>query len=159
MNFYYWATLGLVLISVDVASVGGTGFLSMVVGLAMLTVSALSASGITTSFVGQMTVVVGLSALGLLALRRLLAGRKKIPEQTHLDSFIGLHCVLRQRLAPGEQGHVELRGTLWQAINQSASPLVAGSLCEVIAVEGISLGVRPLPSPSAIASSELKVNL
>jgi len=58
------------------------------------------------------------------------------------NAVAGESVVVREALAPGARGQVELRGAVWSARNVGAAPLAAGARARVSKVEGLVLEVR-----------------
>jgi len=58
------------------------------------------------------------------------------------DSVVGETALVRESIAPGDHGHAELRGTVWQAKNVGEAPLGAGQRAHVAGVDGLALLVR-----------------
>lgn len=58
------------------------------------------------------------------------------------DSVAGQAVVVRQEIAPGASGQVELRGTVWSARNVGAAALAPGGRARVARVDGLVLEVR-----------------
>jgi hypothetical protein len=92
---------------------------------------------------------VGLAAFSVLSVVLLGALRGPVLRRLHaspdaprqVDTMIGEAAFPKTDLAPGQTGQCELRGTLWNARNESEVVLPAGSRCRVVRVDGITLGI------------------
>jgi membrane protein implicated in regulation of membrane protease activity len=58
------------------------------------------------------------------------------------DTLVGEVGVVREPLAPGSVGRVELRGSLWSGRNREAEALEPGTRVRVESVDGLLLHVR-----------------
>ena len=66
--------------------------------------------------------------------RRARVGAEALPGQT---------AKVVERLSPG--GRVHVQGELWSARSTSAEPVEAGAQVRILALEGLTLVVEPLP--------------
>jgi membrane protein implicated in regulation of membrane protease activity len=60
-----------------------------------------------------------------------------------VDTLIGELSVPRERIEPGAVGRTDLRGSLWNARNESSSPVEPGQRCRVTRVEGLLVYIQP----------------
>lgn len=95
------------------------------------------------SFPIQLTVFVVVSILSLLAVRPLAANyfRGNIVA-TNADRIIGQHTTLVKGIKSNEWGEVNVYGTVWSVAELSNHPLDAGTVVEVVAIEGAKLIVK-----------------
>jgi membrane protein implicated in regulation of membrane protease activity len=95
------------------------------------------------SFPVQLTVFVVVSVLALLAVRPLAANyfRGNIVA-TNADRIIGQHTTLVKAVKSNEWGEVNVYGTVWSVAELSNRPLDAGTVVEVVAIEGAKLIVK-----------------
>jgi membrane protein implicated in regulation of membrane protease activity len=95
------------------------------------------------SFPVQLTVFVVVSILALLAVRPLAANyfRGNIVA-TNADRIIGQHTTLVKAVKSNEWGEVNVYGTVWSVAELSNRPLDAGTVVEVVAIEGAKLIVK-----------------
>jgi membrane protein implicated in regulation of membrane protease activity len=74
--------------------------------------------------------------------------RKRLYEKLHPggdevgNSVLGQTVVVREALAPGAAGQVELRGSVWSARNSDDQEIPAGGRARVDAVDGLVLELR-----------------
>jgi len=126
------------------------GTVCLVLGSLMLFESPEPALRVSRSLIAGVAASVLALALFLMTL---VARTHRRPVTTGSAGLVGEHGVARSALAPS--GRVFVRGELWTA--SAEGPVAAGSPVEVVAVEGMTLRVRPLPSanpsPGAAASS------
>jgi membrane-bound serine protease (ClpP class) len=94
----------------------------------------------------QVSLSVALSVAGAFslffafALTKIVQIRKRPPS-------VGTHTILGQHGLVRPDGHVAVRGELWQAHTEDGEPLEPGEEVDVVAVEGLSLVVRPTREP------------
>src|SRR5262245_9533217 len=115
-----WLAAGLWLLVV--ALVTPSGCFVMCFGLGALTVGTLARLGFAGGPWVQWLVFTVASIVYLLLFRGPLQDRMHRPSGK-VDTLIGELAVPRERIAPGEVGRVELRGTLWTGRNDSPQPL------------------------------------
>ncbi len=91
----------------------------------------------------QLTVFIVVSILSLLAVRPLAANyfRGNIVA-TNADRIIGQHTTLVKAVKSNEWGEVNVYGTVWSVAELSNHPLDAGTIVEVVAIEGAKLIVK-----------------
>lgn len=95
------------------------------------------------SFPIQLTVFIVVSVLSLLAVRPLAANyfRGNIVA-TNADRIIGQHTTLVKAVKSNEWGEVNVYGTVWSVAELNNRPLDAGTIVEVVAIEGAKLIVK-----------------
>lgn len=95
------------------------------------------------SFPVQLAVFIVVSILSLLAVRPLAANyfRGNIVA-TNADRIIGQHTTLVKAIKSNEWGEVNVYGTVWSVAELSNRPLDAGTIVEVVAIEGAKLIVK-----------------
>ncbi len=141
MAWWLWIAGGLVLIIFE--AVTPSGFFVIFFGIGALTVGGLALAGVVASAVWQGLLFTVLSVTYLLLFRRRVQARVHMPPPPDVDSLIGTLAVVRERLAPGVVGRVEVRGAAWSARNTSAVTIESGQRCKVISVDGLLLTVVP----------------
>ncbi len=95
------------------------------------------------SFPVQLAVFIVVSILSLLAVRPLAANyfRGNIVA-TNADRIIGQHTTLVKAVKSNEWGEVNVYGTVWSVAELNNRPLDAGTVVEVVAIEGAKLIVK-----------------
>jgi membrane protein implicated in regulation of membrane protease activity len=95
------------------------------------------------SFPVQLTVFIVISILSLLAVRPLAANyfRGNIVA-TNADRIIGQHTTLVKAVKSNEWGEVNVYGTVWSVAELNNRMLDAGTIVEVVAIEGAKLIVK-----------------
>jgi membrane-bound serine protease (ClpP class) len=125
--------------SFGVLGIGGT--VSLVMGSVMMTRTVPGVS-VPLGFV----VPVALSVAGIsLFLGRLALHAQRQRPVTGADALIGLHGRARTPLAPGVDGHIDVRGEIWRA--ESTVSLNAGDPVRVMGINGLTLFVEPAGAP------------
>jgi inner membrane protein len=140
MEWWIWLALGLLLLVVELATPGG--FFVMFFGLGAITVGALTGLRVIGAPWLEWLLFTLLSVGYILAFRRRLQERMRVQTRT-VDSLVGDLAVPRERILPGAVGRVELRGSQWQAKNDSSTSVETGQRCRVVRVDGLLLGIQP----------------
>jgi len=75
-----------------------------------------------------------------IALKKLKIGREK----TNVDSLVGKHALVLKQITEFDRGEVKIDGQIWSARleERTVSPLIEGSKCEVVRIEGVQVVVR-----------------
>jgi inner membrane protein len=135
-----WLAGGLILLVVEMVT--PSGFFVMFFGLGALTVGVLSRLGLAGAPWTQWLIFTVTSVTYVLLLRGRLQSRIQQPTGG-VDTMIGEQAIPRERIPPGEVGRVELRGTVWNARNETPNPLEPGQRTRVTRVEGLLVIVQP----------------
>jgi len=145
MLWWQWSILGLVLIGMEILTLGGLGnFYFLFFGVAALMVSALAWLTLTEAAWLQWLCFVLFGVISLFALRNtlqgtaLLKGKHKAP----VDSMVGEFATVLENLEGQRIGRVELHGSSWTARNAGTSTIEKGSQAKVIRVEGLTLWIQ-----------------
>jgi inner membrane protein len=141
MTWWVWLAGGLALLAIELVT--PSGFFVMFFGLGALTVGALAWAGFVGAAWLQWLLFTVLSVAYLLAFRGKLRERVERTAGGPVDSLVGEIARVSDPLVPGANGRVELRGSSWQARNDSQVPLAAGQRCRVVRVDGLTLGIVP----------------
>lgn len=143
MNWWVWVIVGIVLLLAEVLTPGG--FYLLFVGLAAIIIGAATAFGLQYDLWYQVFLFAALSVLLLSLARRPLVARLSLTsaDRAAVDDVVGEVAVAKERLAPGQNGQVELRGTVWSARNCAATTILPGERSRVMSVEGLTLVVGP----------------
>jgi inner membrane protein len=135
-----WLAGGLVLLVIEVVT--PSGFFVMFFGLGALTVGTLGRLGFAGAPWVQWLIFTVTSIVYLLLFRGRLHDRVDRPA-ARVDTLVGELAVPRERIAPGEVGRIDLRGTLWSGRNDSTQPLEPGQRCRVTGVDNLVVFVQP----------------
>jgi inner membrane protein len=142
MPWYGWIILGAVLLGTEMFVIDAQFYL-VFLGFSAIVVGALGLAGIVLPAWGQWLLMGVLAVLLMLTFRRRLYERVRRVEGTVPDRVAaGDHVRLAARLAAGETGKVEFRGTTWTAVNDDARALEAGEEVEITSIEGLTLRLR-----------------
>jgi membrane-bound serine protease (ClpP class) len=118
------------------------GAVCLVLGSLMLFDSPEPALQISKSIIAGVTASVLLTVAFLMTL---VVRTHRSQVATGSKGLVGEHGVARSSLAPA--GRVFVHGELWSAVAEGSIP--AGTAVEVVAVDGMTLRVRPLPATTA----------
>lgn len=135
-----WLVAGLLLLVVELAT--PSGFFIMFFGLGALTAGVLTRLGLAGALWSQWLIFTVTSIVYLLLFRGRLQARIDRPTAA-VDTLIGEVAVPRELIQPRDVGRVDLRGALWNARNDSASPINPGQRCRVTGVDGLLVFVQP----------------
>ncbi|MEE0741651.1 MAG: NfeD family protein [Emergencia sp.] len=109
-------------------------------------VAALVVSLLNGSIAVQVVVFFAVSILLIIFARKLFV--KKLhtgTEKTNVDALIGKEAKVVSGIKPFESGIVRISGQEWTAVSADAEQAVsAGTLVEVVRIEGVKAVVRPL---------------
>jgi membrane protein implicated in regulation of membrane protease activity len=148
MLWWHWSILGLVLIGMEILTLGGLGnFYFLFFGVAALMVSVLAWLSLTEAAWLQWFFFVLFGIISLFALRKplqgtgLLKGKNEVP----VDSMVGEFATVLENLEAQRIGKVELHGSSWTARNAGTSTIGKGSQAKVIRVEGLTLWIQADP--------------
>jgi membrane protein implicated in regulation of membrane protease activity len=140
--WWHWLALGLVLIALELAAAGG--FYVIFFGIAAVVVAILQLAGVSGPLWTQLLLFSVLSVVSLLVFRSPLMRWMKLDGAgTDVDSLVGETAIVKQDIAVGEIGRVELRGTSWSARNRGGEPLTTGRRCVVVGVDRLMLIIEP----------------
>lgn len=140
--WWHWIVVGLLLVLGELASAGG--FYIIFFGISALLVGILSAFGAAGPAWFQVFLFTILSIGSLVIFRsRLIQWLQIDPQRPAVDPLIGEIGMAVEDIPAGGVGRLELRGTAWSARNATSSPLVRGTRCRVVRVEGLMVHVVP----------------
>lgn len=129
-----------------------TGGVLAAIGIGGLIASGVLALGSDSSaadYIGPALITLGvLSAVVFyFVTRKVIAAHRDQPVRTGTEEMIGAAGEARSTIDP--EGQVWLQGTIWGArLADAAAPVRLGDRVTVEAVDGLTLVVRPEPSPS-----------
>lgn len=142
MPWYGWMILGAIFLATEMFVIDAQfylvflGFSALLVGLAGLV-------GIDLPAWSQWLMMAVIAAVTMFTLRKPLYERSRRVQGTVPERIaIGERIHMTRRLAAGELGQVEFRGTLWSAINESTQSIEIGQEAEIIRIDGLTLRLR-----------------
>jgi membrane protein implicated in regulation of membrane protease activity len=139
--WWHWLVLGMILVALELAASGG--FYVIFFGIAALAIGALHALDLAGPLWMQALLFSVISVGSLAFFRaRLLRWMKLDRPADDVDSLVGDLAVPLEVIAPGEVGRAELRGTVWSARNDGASPLARGQRCIVTRVDRLTIFIK-----------------
>jgi len=142
LHWWQWLALGLVLITLELASSGG--FYIIFFGVAALAVSVLRLVNLAGPAWMQVVLFAALSIGSLLLFRNpLLRWLKLDTPGRDVDSLLNDTAVPIEDIPAGEVGRAELRGTVWSARNNAAVTLARGQRCRVVRVDQLMIFLEP----------------
>lgn len=122
-------------------------------GLIASGIVALESDSSAADVVGPALIALGvLSAITFyFVARKVLAAHRDSPVRTGTEEIIG--SIAEARSAIGDEGQAWLQGTMWSArLAGDAAPVRMGDKVLVEAVDGLTLVVRPQPTPGQQSS-------
>ena len=138
MTWPVWAIVGFVLLAAEL--VMPSGFALALIGAAALFTSALVGLGLAEP-VWLPWMIFAVCGVIFLVLSRVVFGEslstKRVPESR--DELVGAEVIVSAAIAPGQNGHGELRGTTWQIRNETQHSLQPNSRVRVSRLEGLTL--------------------
>lgn len=97
-------------------------------------------------FVWQILIFVIISFALLIFTRPFLVKHLKINKQTptNVDGIIGKHVRCTAKITSLDKGTVKLNGVEWSAIGADNIEIAEGTECEIVAVQGVTVTVKPV---------------
>ena len=143
MNWWMWAALGLVLAAGEILTPGG--FFVIFFGLAALVVALLAFVGLAEALSFQILLFSIFSVASLLLFRNPLLRwmARHTPKTVEVDSLVGELAIASAAIAPGGVGQAQLRGSTWNARNDSPAAIASGGRCRVTRVDGLVIWIEP----------------
>ncbi len=142
VSWWLWIVLGIVLLAGEVLTPGG--FYIFFFGASAICVGLLKLLGFTQGLISEGLLFAGLAVCGVAFLRKPLMEKFQPAAGSHPDEdrLVGEMAVVLQEIPAGGIGKVELRGSVWNAMNEGEAPLAPPERCRVVRVEGLTLHVR-----------------
>jgi membrane-bound serine protease (ClpP class) len=137
--------LALLLLELKVPSFGALGIggtVSLVIGSVMMT---RTVPGVRVPLEFVVPVALSVAGISLFLGRLALRAQRQLPV-TGAHALIGLLGRARTRLAPGANGHIDVRGEIWRA--ESTASLNTGDAVRVMGINGLTLLVEPAKASS-----------
>lgn len=137
MVWSYWIIAGLALIIVEVLTPGSFFFACIGIGALV--------GGLCSVFIAepwaQFLIFIIASLLSIYTIRPLLKPFLKHGIiKSNVDGLIGLKAIVTEPIDPPHFGMVKIAGEIWRA--QSDEKISAGSMVEILAVDGTKLKVK-----------------
>ncbi|MEO8503641.1 MAG: NfeD family protein [Acidobacteriota bacterium] len=141
MVWWLWMLLGLALVGAELVSAGG--FYLIFFGVGGILVGVLNLLGLAGGPGTQWLVFSVASILSALLFRQPLLARfqRGMPARREPE-LVGEAAIALERIAAGDVGRAELRGTTWSARNVDSAALESGAHCIVDRVDGLVIGLR-----------------
>ena len=145
MLWWHWLILGLVLIGMEILTLGGLGnFYFLFFGMAAMMVSLLVWLGLSEPDYLQWFLFAVFGIVSFFALRKPLQAKASFGNQEAfpVDSMVGEYATLVEDIEGQRVGRAELRGSTWSARNSGTTTLVKGTSAKVVRVEGLTLWLK-----------------
>ena len=145
MLWWHWLILGLILIGMEIITLGGLGnFYFLFFGMAAMMVSLLVWLGLDEPVYLQWFLFAVFGIVSFFALRKPLQAKASFGKQHEIpvDSMVGEYATLVEDVEAQRLGRGELRGSTWSVRNAGTSTLVKGTAAKVIRVEGLTLWLK-----------------
>lgn len=145
MLWWHWLILGLILIGMEILTLGGLGnFYFLFFGMSAVLVSLLVWLGLNEPIYLQWFLFAVFGIVSFFALRKPLQAKASFGNQDQLpvDSMVGEHATLVEDIDAQRVGRAELRGSTWSARNAGTTILLKGTSAKVIRVEGLTLWLK-----------------
>jgi membrane protein implicated in regulation of membrane protease activity len=140
MEWWMWLAAGFVLLVLELVT--PSGFFIMFFGIGALVVGAAAGAGLVTSAGLQWLIFTIASVVCLLLFRgKIQAQVESTGARPPVDSLVGEIATPIEGIAPGAVGRVSLRGSTWEARNDSAVGVYANQRCKVVRVSGLQVGI------------------
>lgn len=145
MLWWHWSILGLVLIGMEILTLGGLGnFYFLFFGMSAVLVSLLVWLGLNEPIYLQWFLFAVFGIISFFALRKPLQAKASFGKQDEMpvDSMVGEQATLVEDIEAQRVGRAELRGSTWSARNAGTTALLKGTSAKVIRVEGLTLWLK-----------------
>ena len=144
MLWWYWSIIGLVLIGMEILTLGGLGnFYFLFFGMAALMVSGLTWAGVVEAAWIQWFLLAVLGFTSLLVMRKPLQAKGALLKNTGpVDSMVGETATVLEPLPPQGTGKVSHRGSTWTARNAGTQSLEKNALAKIVRVDGLTLWIK-----------------
>ncbi len=119
------------------------GFYLFFLGLAAISLGLVGLGPVPIPIWGQWLLFSALSVAFLAFFRERLYTRPLRSTPILREGVIGELAVVKEVIAPGQLGRVELRGSTWTAKNTGDEPLRPKTRARVESVSGLTIRVRP----------------
>ncbi len=140
MDWWLWLAGGFVLLVVELVT--PSGFYIMFFGIGAILTGAAASVGAVASPVTQWLTFTVISVLSLLLFRGKIQARvESTGARPPVDSLVGEIAIPVEGIAPGAVGRVSLRGSTWEARNESTVGVYANQRCKVVRVSGLQVGI------------------
>ncbi len=142
MLWWHWSILGLVLIGMEILTLGGLGnFYFLFFGMSAVLVSLLVWLGLNEPIYLQWFLFAVFGIISFFALRKPLQAKASFGKQDEMpvDSMVGEQATLVEDIDAQRVGRAELRGSTWSARNAGTTALLKGTSTKVIRVEGLTI--------------------
>ena len=151
MAWWIWIVAGMILLAGEILTPGGLYLLFF--GISAIVIGAIVALEVPLPLWGQGLGFVLLAGLSVVALRRPAQAwlKRDTSNENTGSSIIGAEAVALDTIRPGEDGSVDLNGTVWQAQNNTEWSIPIHSRCYVKAIVGVTLHV--VLEPIALTAS------
>jgi inner membrane protein len=138
--WWTWISLGFIILLLEALTPGG--FYLLFIGIAAIVTGA--CAPLINALWIEIVMFAVLSAILIAFVRKPIVNRlRKDTPKADVPEFIGETGRSLEPIAPGAEGSVELRGSVWKARNGGDRELVKGDLCSVTARDGLKLIVIP----------------
>jgi membrane protein implicated in regulation of membrane protease activity len=140
MDWWMWLAAGFVLLVFELVT--PSGFFIMFFGAGAVVVGLLSGAGLVATPWVQWLVFTAVSVACLFLFRGKIQARVEASgARPPVDSLLGEIAVPIEGIAPGAVGRVSLRGSTWEARNDSTIGVYANQRCKVVRVSGLQVGI------------------
>jgi membrane protein implicated in regulation of membrane protease activity len=140
MAWWIWVIIGAALLAAE--AIIATDFYLVFLGIAGIAVGLLTLFGLDLPDWGQFLLFALIAVILLVLYQRRWKPRLDVQDREIGPELVGEVGTARTDISSGARGRVDLRGATWEAINDGDSVIEAGSRCEVLRAEGLTLRVR-----------------
>jgi membrane protein implicated in regulation of membrane protease activity len=139
MTWWMWVIGGLALAAIELLTPGSLFWIFFAVG--GIVTGACAALFPQWGLAPLSIIFTAVSVLSLAVFRKPLLARleRNSPQGGPVDTIVGETAIALDDILPGAIGKAELRGTAWQARNESGEPIIARERRRVEKVEGLTL--------------------
>jgi membrane protein implicated in regulation of membrane protease activity len=142
MDWWGWLIAGAVLLGAELTWVDAQFYL-VFIGSAALLVGLLTGAHAAISIWAQWLIFAGLCIVSMVGFRAKIYNRLRGHASAVRSGPAGEMLTLAAGLAPGQSCQAEHGGTFWTVRNDSELAIAPGARARIVAVQGLTLAVRP----------------
>lgn len=143
MVWWVWVVAGIALLVAEV--VISADFYLVFLGLAAIVVGLLSLIGVALPAWGEWFLFAAITIVGAVVYQKRWKRRLFSAENQLAPELVGEIGTSRGVIPGNGRGKVEVRGAIWDALNDVVVEIPGGARCRVERVDGLTLVVRPDP--------------
>ena len=140
MTWWGWMIIGAILFGAELFAVDAQFYL-VFLGLSAAIVGLVGLVGIDIQEWSQWLLFAALSLVSMFTFRKSLYARIRGNLEDYKEGVTGEFVEIKNDLAPGDSAGIELRGSVWKALNVGTHKIKGGTKVKIVKTEGLVLHV------------------